>query len=519
MRQLTSLDNQFLAFEDRHNFGHVSGLAVIDPSTAPGGSFGMQEMCELLSQRLHLLPPFRWRLAMVPLGLNLPYWVDDPEFDLEYHVRELALPEPGDDRQLAEQVARIHSRALDRSHPLWECYVIHGLADGRKALFTKTHHAAVDGMSGAEILTVLLDSAPADRELPAPAVDSGPEHVPGQLEMLARGVAGLPRERLGALAGIPTMLSNLDALPGVNTLPGSAGLASLSRRVAGLLGRNVDGGVLEAPRKRAPRTRFNGPISAHRRVSFGTLSLTDVKAVKNHLGLTVNDVVIALCTGALREWLLEHDELPDEPLVAMVPVSVRTPEQVGTYGNRVSVITAPIPTDEPDPRRRVELIHESMRSAKERHKAVPASILQDATRFIPPALFARASRVTLSLGARRGTPMWNVVISNVPGSPAPLYLGGAKLLSHYPISAITDGAGLNITVLSYLDRLDFGIVADREQVGDAWPMIDGLRGALDELLALLPRPRKPATHSTDGKAGATKQRPKARTQPKTRPHK
>jgi WS/DGAT/MGAT family acyltransferase len=517
MRQLTSLDNQFLAFEDRHNFGHVSGLAVIDPSSAPGGRFGMQQMCDLLSQRLHLLPPFRWRLAEVPLGLNLPYWVDDPEFDLEYHVRELALPEPGDDRQLADQVARIHSRGLDRSRPLWECYVIHGLAGGRKALFTKTHHAAVDGMSGAEILTVLLDPAPDGREIPPAPEDSGSRRVPSQLEMLTRGLAGLPRERLGALKGIPTMLSNLDAVPGVNLLPGTANVASLSRRVAGLVRRNRDGGVLEAPRERAPRTRFNGPISAHRRVSFGTLSLSDVKAVKDHLGLTVNDVVIALCTGALREWLLERDELPDQPLVAMVPVSVRTPEQFGTYGNRVSVMTAPIPTDEPDPRRRVERIHESMRSAKERHKAVPASILQDATRFIPPALFARASRVTLSLGARRGTPMWNVVISNVPGSPAPLYLGGGTLLSHYPVSAITDGAGLNITVLSYLDQLDFGIVADREQVADAWPMIDGLRSALDELLTLLPRTATPAATSTDGKTGATKQPQAARSRPKNRP--
>jgi diacylglycerol O-acyltransferase / wax synthase len=487
MRQLTSLDNQFLAFEDRHNFGHVSGLAVVDPSSAPGGTFGMQQMCELLSQRLHLLPPFRWRLATVPLGLNLPYWVTDAEFDLEYHVRELALPEPGDDRQLAEQVARIHSRPLDRSHPLWECYVVHGLAGGRKALFTKTHHAAVDGMSGAEILTVLLDVEPSGRELPAAPRASSTERAPGQLEMLARGLADLPRERLGALARLPAMLSNLDALPGLNQLPGSGGVASLSRRVAGIVRRSNDGGVLEAPRERAPRTRFNGSISAHRRVSFGTLSLSDVKAVKNHLGLTVNDVVIAICTGALREWLLERDELPDRPLVAMVPVSVRTPEQVGTYGNRVSVMTVPIPTNEPDPRRRVERIHESMLSAKQRHRAVPASILQDATRFIPPALFARASRVTLSLGANRGTPMWNVVISNVPGSPAPLYLGGARLLSHYPVSAITDGAGLNITVLSYLDQLDFGIVADREQVSDAWPMIDGLRRALDELVEMLPR--------------------------------
>jgi WS/DGAT/MGAT family acyltransferase len=502
MRQLSSLDTQFLHFEDRRNNGHVSGLAIIDPSTAPGGRFGLQQMTDLLTERLHLLPPFRWRLAEVPFGLNRPYWVEDPEFDLEYHVRELALPAPGDDRQLSEQVSRLHARQLDRSRPLWETYLIHGLAGGRSAVLTKIHHAAVDGMSGAEILTVLLDLSPDGREIPPPEPE-GDHHVPGQLELLARGLAARPLQQMELLGSLPRMLSNLDAVPGVNAIPGTGTVASVSRRVARILGRGQDGGILEGQRHRAPRTVFNGRISQHRRFSFASLSLDDVKSVKNHLGLTVNDVVMAVCTGALRSWLRDRDELPDVPLVAQIPVSVRTPEQFGTYGNRVSVMTVPIPTNEADPRRRAELIHETMRSAKERHRAVPASILQDATRFIPPALNARASRVTLGLTAAGGiAPNWNVVISNVPGSPWPLYMGGAQLLANYPVSAIVDGVGLNITVLSYQDKLDFGIVADRDQVPDAWPMIADLRQALDELLALVPaassdveRTEKPAPGS------------------------
>src|SRR5215211_4849279 len=247
MRQLTSLDAQFLAIENGRNLGHVSGLSIYDPSTAPGGELTVDSMCAVLNERLHMLPPFRWRLAEVPLGLDHPYWIEDPDFDIEYHVRELALPKPGDDRQLAEQVARIHARALDRAHPLWELYVIQGLRKGRVGVFTKIHHAAIDGMSGAEILGVLLDPSPEGRALP-PMKDGGPPaSAPGQLEMLQRGLLGLPRQQLHAL---------------------------------------------EAPRSKAPRTVFNGPVTSHRRVAFGTLSLTTVKDIKNATGTTVNDVVV-----------------------------------------------------------------------------------------------------------------------------------------------------------------------------------------------------------------------------------
>jgi diacylglycerol O-acyltransferase len=480
MRQLTSLDAQFLAVESATTYGHVGGLAVYDPATAAGGALGIEDVCRLVSERLHLLPPFRWRLVQVPFSLDLPYWLEDPDFDLDFHVRESAVPPPGEDRQVAETVARIFARPLDRARPLWELYVIHGLQGGRVALLTKIHHSVVDGVSGNEILTMLLDPGPEGRDLPAPAGDRTGERVPGDLEMLGRGLLGVPRQPLRALRSLPAAAPNLTDLPGANAFPG---VPTLSRGLSGLrrlLGGEEDGGVLEVTTARPPRTTFNGRISSHRRFSFGSLSLDSVKVIKNELGITVNDVVVALCTTAVRDWLLERDELPDEPLVAMVPVSVRTEEQRGAFGNRISMMIVPIPTDEPDPRRRLVRTHELLRSAKERHRALPANLLTDATSFIPPAVAARAARTIVEIMGRTRPPV-NLVISNVPGPRAPLYLAGAQLQGNYPVSVVIDGVGLNITVMSYRDKLDFGIVADREQVDDVWTLMDGAARALVEL--------------------------------------
>jgi WS/DGAT/MGAT family acyltransferase len=247
----------------------------------------------------------------------------------------------------------------------------------------------------------------------------------------------------------------------------------------------ADRDVLEFSSDPVPVTPFSGPVSAHRRFAFGQLSLDTVKAIKDEVGFTVNDVVVALCTGAVRRWLIDHDALPAEPLIAMVPVSVRTREEFGTFGNRVSVMVVPIPTNEPDPRRRLERTHDILLTAKDRHRALPANLLTDATRFIPPAVAALAARTTLSVLAGSRAPV-NLVISNVPGARVPLYCAGARLEAHYPVSVIADGIGLNITVMSYLDRLDFGLVADREAIPDLWTMIEGLR---EELAALTPSPR------------------------------
>jgi WS/DGAT/MGAT family acyltransferase len=480
MRQLTGLDAQFLALETPRQSGHVGGLAILDPSTRPNGRLELHDVQNMLEERLPLLPPFRWRLKQVPLGLDYPYWIDDPDFDLEYHVRELALAPPPTDAKLAEQVARIFSRPLDRARPLWELYLIHGLQDGNLGMLTKIHHSAVDGISGAEIMSVLLDLTPEGRE-PPPADDSRPDREPSELQMLARGLLAAPRYWERVIRALPATLPNLEDAPILNELPGAKTLGRTTARLARVLRRGGQSRVLERTTLSPPRTSFNGRVSAHRRFAYGQLSLDDVKAVKNANGVTVNDVVVALCAGAVRRWLVEHGELPDEPLVTQVPVSVRTEEQMGTFGNRIGMMSVPLFTNEADPLERLRRTHEALRAAKEHHKALPAALLQDATEFIPPAVFARAARVTFSLAATR-KPIWNLVVSNVPGPQFPLYCVGAQLVANFPVSVITDGLGLNITVMSYCGRLDFGIVADREQMRDVWKLIEWLEESLDELM-------------------------------------
>src|SRR3954453_7026776 len=352
MEQLRGLDAQFLAMESSRTYGHVGGLAILDPSTAPGGQVTSKDLCRIVGSRIGRLPPLHRRLAEVPLGLDHPYWVEDPDFDLDFHIRDTAVPPPGDDRQVGGKLARLFARPLDRSHPLWELYLIHGIRGGRVGVLTKVHHSVVDGVSGNEILTILLDQSPEGREIDAPADDGAGERVPSDLEMLARGLLGVPRQPLRALRSLPSALPNVTDIPGANAFPAvptiSRGL-SYARRLLG----SEEPGVLEVTTARPPRTSFNGPVSAQRRFSFGSVSLDTVRAIKDKLGITVNDVVVGLVTTAVREWLIERDELPDKPLVAAVPVSVRSEEQVGTFGNRIGMMIVPIPTNEPDPRARL----------------------------------------------------------------------------------------------------------------------------------------------------------------------
>ncbi len=498
MRQLTALDEQFLALEGPRQYGHVGGVAVLDPSTAPGGKLDLADLQYVIAERLPLVPPFRWRLVEVPFDLDYGYWIDDPDFDLDFHVRELALPAPGDDQQLGEQVARIFARPLDRARPLWEIYLIHNYQDDKVVVMTKIHHAVVDGLSGAEIMGALLDLSPEGREPPPPLRDAGDTH-PGDLEMLARGLVGLPRYPLRLLRSVPRALPNIDEVPSLAGIPGlkAAGrVAETAQRALGG-GRRVVGRNDLVP----PRTSFNGRVSPHRRFAFGQLSLDEVKAIKNEYGATVNDVIVSICAGAVRRWLIEHRELPAEPLVAQIPVSVRKEDQQGTYGNRILIMSAPLFTNEADPVKRLELHHEALLEMKERHKALPAELLQDANQFVPPAVFSRAARLSFTLASSgRGRPAWNLVISNVPGPQLPLYLAGAKLEANYPVSVVTDGLGLNITAMSYCGHLDFGIVADREQVPDLWSLIDWLRDEVEELRpARAAKAQSPGNGKADGR--------------------
>jgi diacylglycerol O-acyltransferase / wax synthase len=473
MQQLTGLDAAFLAMETPAMYGHVGSICILDPSSAPN-PVTLASLTDLIESRLHLIPPFRRRLVDVPLGLDQPYWIEDPDFDIEYHVRELALPAPGDDGQLAEQAARLHARHLDRRRPLWEVYLIHGLSGGRIAIYTKVHHAAIDGVSGNDILTAILDTSPDGRpddgeEVPPRIVESEPSALSMMLRS-AWSLAGHP------LRGARLTYSLAMSLPSMAASPGRPRLPVVDR----LLGRDSNI-VLASPSLRAPSTPFNKPIGPHRRWAFRTVPFEDVRAVKNASGATVNDVVMALCAGALRRWLEDHDALPDAPLVAAVPVSIRTEEQMGTGGNRVSSIMAPLPTNLSDPAARLHAAHEAMRAAKEQHGAMPADLLTDVAQFAMPALAGQAARFSARLRLVERINPFNLIISNVPGPNVPLYYAGAKLLAYYPLSAIAEGQGLNITVMSYGGGLHFGLIADRDLVPD----LDVMAGYLVEELKVL----------------------------------
>jgi diacylglycerol O-acyltransferase len=484
MRQLTSLDAQFLHVESTTTVGHVGGLLVLDPSGAPGGELTLSALRAVLEPRLHLAAPLRQRLVEVPLGLGRPYWVDDPEFDLEFHLREVALPMPGDSQQLGEQVARIHARPLDRTRPLWEMYLIHGVEGDRSAIYSKVHHAAIDGVSGAEILATIMDLTEEPRVVED--IDWTPGPLPGRVELLERGLLSTVTQPWDLLRAVPKTLPHLADLPGATNVPGIRAISDLSAAVANVVTGGPSTSSVERRELRPPRTPFNGPITAHRRFSFGSLPLAGIKTVKNAFGMTVNDVVMALCTSALRRWLLDHDALPTVPIVVAVPVSIRNADRPGSGGNQISVMVAEMPTQLGDPAERLTSVTAAMTNAKRHFQAVPATILQDLSTVIPTALSGLAARQLFKLVTAPGLP-FNLFVSNVPGPQVPLYVAGARVLGLYPVSAVTDmTGGLNITLFSYDGSIDFGLIACRELVPDVWNLIEYLRDALAELLDLIP---------------------------------
>jgi diacylglycerol O-acyltransferase / wax synthase len=469
MQQLTGLDAAFLALETKNSTGHVGGLCVLDLKGVPE-PLTLARLTDVLGERLPQVPVLRRKLLNVPLGLDQPYWVDDPDFDIEYHIREIALPRPGSDAQLTEQVARLHARPLDRSRPLWEIYLITGLARRRAAVYTKIHHAAIDGQSGAELLTILLDLTPDGRDLPA-----------GEPFLPARPPATLALSVLAAtrLVWWPVQTVRI-ANEIIRVVPTIA--PTVSSFVGRLLGLNRgDGEIIASTPGRAPATPFNRSITQHRRFAFRSVELDSVKTVKNAFGVSVNDVVMAMCAGALRRWLIDHDALPELPLIAMIPVSIRDPASKGALGNKVSAMLAALPTNAIDPGQRLELVHAATQLAKSQQAAIPQGLVDQISDFAPPALTARAARVVFATGLLHRLPPFNLTISNVPGPNVPVYLCGAQLLAHYPVSVITDGQGLNITVVGYLGRLHFGLVSCRELVPD----IDTLAGYLSDELELL----------------------------------
>jgi diacylglycerol O-acyltransferase len=494
MRQLTSLDLQFLTIENATHCGHVAGVSVLDPTDAPGGPVTLEGLRDLVAGRLHLVPPLRRRLVEVPLGIDRPYWIEDPDFDLEFHLRELALPAPGDARKLGEQVARLHARPLDRGRPLWELYLVHGLEGGRQAIYGKVHHAVIDGVSGGEILGILMDRTPVPRTVDPPEEGWRGETPPGQFRLLGRGLRNLATHPARALRALPRLLPHLDDLPGAAMVPGTAAIARAADQVARAARRSTRPADLPArPNLEVPRTPFNGPITPHRRFAYGSVSRAEVRDVRRAFGCTDNDVVMALCTSALRRWLIDHDALPELPLIAGVPVSLRArrdaPDGAAGGGNQISLLVAPLPTNVADPAERLAALAEAMYAAKRRFQAMPAGWLEDMTDLVPAALAGLASRAVTNLLNRSATSPFNLLISNVPGPQVPLYVAGARMLGHYPVSAVSDAfGGLNMTVVGYDGRLDFGLVACREMVPDLWDMAGHLGDALAELVAAAPAP-------------------------------
>lgn len=469
MRQLSGLDASFLALEGPTTPLHVTSLTVLDGSSLPDG-FGYQTVLEHFAERIRGIPQFKEKLEQVPLGLDHPYWRVDDHFDLEFHVRHSAAPPPGGDRELAEVVARLHARPLDRTRPLWETYVIEGLAGGDVGLLTKMHHAAIDGVAGIEIAGVVLDQSP-----DPPPRDDAPELVPEPPPpaslMLARGARGLVR--------LPTRAAR-SGVRAARELPALGSLARMALPSSGP-GRDPDGGLLGGPTLQAPPTPFNRPVTPHRRVAWTVLDLDQVKAVKRARGTTVNDVVMAISAGAVRQHLLEVGALPDRPLQAMVPISVRSGDERG--GNRVTAMVGLVPTHLADPLERLDWVHDQLRVAKD-HDAVPADVLADVSAVAPPVVFARAARVATRLRwANRVRLPFNLVISNVPGPPVPLYVAGARLKHMIPISAIHDGLGFNITIISHESDIDVGLVADREMIDDLWHVAGLFEASAKELYA------------------------------------
>lgn len=460
MRRLTGLDAAFLSLETPNCHVHVGATFVFDPSELEGG-YSFDRVKEMIRNRLHKLAPFRWRLVEVPFGLHHPIWIEDPDFDLDHHVRRATVREPGGKAELATFAAEMMSHQLDRRRPLWEIHIVEGLENGHVAMVSKTHHAAIDGASGVELSANLLDLGPEPPVFDEPHWE--PDRVPTDEEMLNYAINSLARQ--------PAKL-------GVAIKETTEAMARIrSRRLSDRT---------EAPQVpfSAPRTSLNVPISAARSIAFTEVRLDDIKTIRAALGGTVNDVVLAICAGALRRYLVEGDELPPEPLVAMVPISVRSSDQKEAMGNRVTNMFVELATHHADAAERLTTIQESTKKSKQVASAIGGDTLSNWVEFAPPVLAANAARLYSSMKlAQRHKPLFNLTISNVPGPNVALYSTGARMISWYPMGPIFDGAGLNITVMSYLGVMHFGLVACRETVRDVWQLADYVTAASDELLA------------------------------------
>lgn len=484
MQRLTGMDASFLYMETPSMHAHVVGTMVLDPSTSPE-PYSYERVVDLIQERIHLLEPFRRRLVWVPFNLSHPVWIEDPDFDIERHVQRSVARAPGSMHELAEIVGDVAGRPLDRSRPLWELWVVEGLEGGQLAMVTKMHHSAIDGVTGADLMAHLFDLTPDAPPPPPPSEPWSPDPVPSDATL----VAGALQHNLG------------------NPLRMVKVLRRTARGVADVIRQQRDAAAADRVQPalpfQAPRVRWSAAITPHRVVAFGKATLDDMKVVKSTFGTTVNDVVLAATTMTLRRYLQAHDDLPDVPLVCSCPVSVHgKTDSEGT--NQVSTMFVRLPVHLDDPVEVLRCINAETKEAKILQSAIGADTLQDFAQFIPPAVFNRAMRLYSGWNlADRHRPIHNLIVSNVPGPPIPLYAAGAQVRGVFPFGPLLEGAGLNVTVLSNMGHVDFGVIACRELVPDVWSIADGFGEAVLEL-------RKLADEAAGAAEGAAEPQPKPR---------
>ena len=451
MRQLSPLDAVFVSLETHETPTHISALNVLDPSSSP--EFSFERLKEIVGSRLRLCPRFGWKLQEVPMGLDLPYWVEDERFDLDDHVRRIAVPAPGGLNELAELAGYLHGRSLDRSRPLWELWVIEGVEDGRVGMLFKTHHCLMDGVSGAGLAELICDTQPEPAEHPPLPTDA--------------------TDRVGPVGGWSEMLGN-----GIrNSLERPVHLARHLRRFgASALEGLRSGGTRTLPH-RIPRAPFNGMPGPQRVLACADVCFERVKVLKKHFDVTLNDLLLAITGGAVRRYLERQDALPDRSLVALVPMSTRS-EGDKRMGNQITECSVSWGTHLDDPEERLQLIHASATRAKASARSTGANLMGACGEALPPGLFR-----LMYLGARNvDVPLpGNAVVSNVRGAPFPLYIAGARVEALYPMSVLAPTQGLNFTVISYCGRFFFGITADPDLVHEPWLLAEDLEHALVEL--------------------------------------
>ena len=455
-RRLAGEDAVFVHAEMPSMPMHTLGTLILDPSTVPGGRFDRAHVIRHVKRRVHQLPPFRQRLVEVALGLGTPVLADDPEFRVEAHVHRRAVPKPGTPRELARVVEQIAAKPLDRGKPLWEMWLLEGLADGRCALVTKLHHCMIDGATGASQMANLLDFAPDAAAAKPPPFRPAP--LPSAWSLLVDSITH-PKDPLE--------------------------LARLAQESAtGLVGR-LRAGELTSLLPDSPRTPWSGAAGTERRVAFGSAPLDDLKVVKSAFGVTVNDAVLAACALALRRYLEARDALPDAPLTCAMPISMKSEEELRHFSNKVTVMTVRLPTHLDDPRAMVRAVQQETEAAKRAFEASNPELLLGWLDWMPGPLVAAGARLFTGLELAERMPLpWNCVVSNMRGAPFPLYFAGAQVLATYPMGPAGDGVGLNITVLSNMGRLDFGVLAAGSGMPDPWALADGFAAAVEELRAI-----------------------------------